>query len=137
MQINPGSHVPIFRQIVEGVQSSIAAGIFRPGEVLPSVRVLALELQVNPNTVQRAYEELERLGVVESRRGVGKFVSRRGAESALDQSEDSVREAFRRGVELARAADLPEKRIRKLFHGTLADEAASAAEELQDPRTRP
>jgi GntR family transcriptional regulator len=120
MQINPGSHVPIFLQIVEGVQSSIAAGIYRPGEVLPSVRVLAMELQVNPNTVQRAFEELERMGVVESRRGVGKFVSRRGPQSAIDQSEVAVRDAFRRGVELARAADLPDKRIRRLFHDAVS-----------------
>ena len=121
MQIDPSSHVPIFRQIVEGVQSSIAAGIFRPGEVLPSVRVLALELQVNPNTVQRAFEELERLGVVEARRGVGKFVARGGARSAVDQSEDAVRDAFRRGVDLARAADFPDRRTRKLFHDVLTE----------------
>ena len=129
MQINPSSHVPIFRQIVEGVQSSIAAGIFQPGEVLPSVRVLAMELQVNPNTVQRAFEELERLGVVESRRGVGKFVSRRGPQSALDQSEVAVRDAFRRGVELARAADLPHKRIRRLFHDALSVSPGTARPE--------
>ncbi|HUG92129.1 MAG TPA: GntR family transcriptional regulator [Planctomycetaceae bacterium] len=130
MQINASSHIPIFLQIVEGVQSSIAAGIFRPGEALPSVRVLAMELQVNPNTVQRAFEELERLGVVESRRGVGKFVSGRGPQSALDQSEGAVRDAFRRGVALARAADLPAKRIRRLFH-----DALSVAPD--DARTRP
>ena len=122
MQINAGSHVPIFRQIVEAVQSAIAAGIYRPGEALPSVRVLAIDLRVNPNTVQRAFEELERLGVVEARRGVGKFVSGRGPQSALDQSEVAVRDAFRRGVELARSADLPDKRIRRLFHEALSEE---------------
>ena len=71
MQLNPKSHVPIYQQIVDGIRSSIAAGIFRPGEILPSVRVLAVDAQVNPNTVQRAYEELERQGVIESRRGRG------------------------------------------------------------------
>ena len=121
MRIDPKSHVPVYLQIVEGIRSSIAAGVFLPGETVPSVRVLALELQVNPNTVQRAYEELERREVIESRRGVGKFVSRRGKRSAVTQSEVAVRADFSRGIEIARSADLPVSRIRVLFDECLAE----------------
>jgi GntR family transcriptional regulator len=126
MRIDAKSHVPVFRQIIEGLQSAIAAGIYRSGEVLPSVRVLAIELQVNPNTVQRAYEELERQGMIEARRGVGKFVARNGPRSALGQAEVAVREAFERGVDLAGDADLSKTRVRELFNDVLSQQSQAS-----------
>ena len=74
IHISQDAGIPIYRQIVEQVRDSIDAGVHRPGEALPSLRALAVEIRVNPNTVQRAYEELEREGLVESRRGRGVFV---------------------------------------------------------------
>lgn len=71
MVIDSKNAIPIYRQIVEQVSRAIDAGVYRPGESLPSQRVLAVELRVNPNTVQRAFDELLRDGVVESRKGVG------------------------------------------------------------------
>ncbi len=62
MNINPNSHIPVYQQIVEQVHAAVAAGIFRPDEMLPSIRAMSLRLLVNPNTVQRAYQELERQG---------------------------------------------------------------------------
>ena len=56
MSIDPASSTPVFQQIAEHVQRLVAAGVFRSGELIPSVRVMALELRVNPNTVQRAYQ---------------------------------------------------------------------------------
>ena len=82
-RIEPHSHVPIYLQIVEYLRSAIAAGVYRPGEALPSLRALALDLKVNPNTVQRAYDEMDRQGLIKSQRGVGMFVAERGARSAL------------------------------------------------------
>ena len=78
MKIDPRSHVPIYLQIAEEVRAAVAAGLFRPGEALPSLRALALEIQVNPNTVQRAYDGLEREGLIYSQRGRGLFVAERG-----------------------------------------------------------
>jgi GntR family transcriptional regulator len=67
--------LPIYLQLVERIQHQILRQERAPGEKLPSVRELALESHVNPNTVQRAYSELERAGIVETRRGKGTFIT--------------------------------------------------------------
>lgn len=66
---------PIYQQILDEIRRGIVVGLYKVGEPIPSVRQLAVELKVNPNTVAQAYRELERLGVVEVRRGQGTFVS--------------------------------------------------------------
>ena len=119
MKIDPGSHVPIYLQIVGEIRAAIGAGVFRPGEMLPSLRVLAADLRVNPNTVQRAYDELEREGVVQSRRGVGLFVADRDTRSARGEAEKAVLAAFRQGVEVGQEAGLPPERIRAVFDQAL------------------
>ena len=75
MLIDPKSPTPIFRQIAAQLRESIKAGVYKARERLPSIRALAVDIKVNPNTVQRAYDGLEREGIVESRRGVGVFVT--------------------------------------------------------------
>ncbi len=75
VEINTSSPQPIYRQIVEQVRRGVARGALSAGEALPSVRELAQRLVVNPNTVYRAYAELERAGVVRTERGVGTFVA--------------------------------------------------------------
>ena len=97
------------------IRAAIAAGVYRPGELLPSLRVLAVDLVVNPNTVQKAYDELEREGLVYSRRGVGVFVAKRGTESAQSQAEDTVVEAFKQGIRTGKAANLTPERLWTLF----------------------
>ena len=66
---------PIFLQIVERIQTDIVAGRYQPGDKLPSVRDLAAEASVNPNTTQKAFAELERTGLVYSRRTSGRFIT--------------------------------------------------------------
>ena len=97
MKIDPSSHVPIYLQIADGVRAAVAAGVYRPGEVLPSLRAMAIEIHVNPNTVQRAYDELEREGLIYSQRGRGLFVAERGTASAQSLAGDGVRRALGRG----------------------------------------
>ena len=75
MQITTGSGSPIYRQIVDQVRRAVAGGALLPGAQLPSVRGLAEELVVNPNTVARAYQELVRDGLLESQPGRGLFVA--------------------------------------------------------------
>ena len=74
IQIVPGDGLPIYLQIKSQVKYLVASGSLQAGEKLPAVRKLAETLLVNPNTVQRAYRELESEGVVETRRGAGVFV---------------------------------------------------------------
>ncbi|MCM1524925.1 MAG: GntR family transcriptional regulator [Ruminococcus sp.] len=69
------SNMPIYLQIAERLEIMIASGMIAPGEKLMSVRDLAIQAQVNPNTVQKAYGELERMGIVCSKRTAGRFVS--------------------------------------------------------------
>ena len=66
---------PIYAQLERGVRAAIATGRLRPGDQLPTVRQLAVDLQVNANTVARVYAELERSGVIETKRGVGSFIT--------------------------------------------------------------
>ena len=73
-RVQPGSGEPIYQQLVRQVKHSVATGVLPAGEQLPTVRELASELVVNPNTVARAYRELERDGVLQSVRGRGTFV---------------------------------------------------------------
>jgi GntR family transcriptional regulator len=73
--INLTDGVPIYRQIVNQIKYLVASGLIRPGEELPPIRTLALQLKVTPNTIVKAYGELEVSGVVHSRRGAGTYVS--------------------------------------------------------------
>ncbi len=75
LRIDPSSPEPLFQQLVNCVKSAVATGRMRPGDKLPSVRELARELVVNPNTVARAFQVLDAEGVTYSRRGSGTFVA--------------------------------------------------------------
>ena len=88
LDVDPRSGVPIYVQLVEGVRRALEVGTLRPGERLPTVRALAGELTVAPNTVVKAYNELQREGLIESRAGVGTVV--------VGEAEEGVR---RRKVE--------------------------------------
>jgi GntR family transcriptional regulator len=79
IHISPHDGVPIYLQIVNQVKYLVAAGRLAPGEELPAIRVLAERLEVNPNTVARAYRELEVAGVVTKRRTAGTYVSDAGS----------------------------------------------------------
>jgi len=74
-KLNPKSGVPIYRQIQDQIRYGVASGLLLPGEQLPTMRALAVELSVNPNTVIKAYSELEREGILTTEQGTGTFVS--------------------------------------------------------------
>lgn len=123
MGIDPNKHVPIYEQIIDHICGSIAAELFAVDGPLPSIRALALELVVNPNTVQRAYQELERLGLVRTRKGLGIFVTDDAVDLARRRSEESVRTMFSAGIDLGRQADLPQETMKSIFHQVLATRA--------------
>lgn len=85
IHISPSDGVPIYMQIVQQVKYLVAAGRLAPGEELPPIRVLAERLLINPNTVARAYRELETAGVVTKRRTSGTYVSAAGSPLAREE----------------------------------------------------
>lgn len=76
LRIEVRSSIPVYQQVVDGVKSAVAKGLLQPGDRLPAVRDLAGELTVNHNTVQKAYQELEREHVIEVLRGKGTYIAR-------------------------------------------------------------
>ena len=85
---------PIYTQLDRGLRAAIAAGRLQPGDQLPTVRQLAVDLRVNANTVARVYAELERAGVIETKRGVGSFISATPAQAHPPREHDRRLRAF-------------------------------------------
>ena len=115
MTIDPSSRAPVFEQIADRLRGDVAAGVFRPGDLIPSIREMALRLLVNPNTVQRAYEQLEREGLVAARKGVGMVVQASTAGDARKRTEQAVIGVFEQGVEQARRAGLTRVQVDRLY----------------------
>lgn len=97
INLNLSDGVPIYRQIVNQVKYLVASGLLEPGEELPTIRALALQLKVTPNTIVKAYDELESAGVIHKRRGSGCFVAearsllaKRERQRILDQRIDAL-----------------------------------------------
>lgn len=91
-QIHPSSGVPIYRQIIDQVRALIASGRLKPGELLPSVRQMAVDLEVNMMTVSKAYSRLEVEGVLERDRGTGMRVRAQAAASPVAARQLELRE---------------------------------------------
>jgi GntR family transcriptional regulator len=94
--INPTDPAPIWRQIEDGVRRLIALGALQPGAVVPSVRDLARDLRVNPNTVARAYQRLTDSGVLTVKRGEGTFVADSQPQTRKAERNGMLREAANR-----------------------------------------
>src|SRR4029453_3921386 len=92
--IDARDRTPIYAQLERGLRAAIATGRLRPGDQLPTVRQLAVDLSVNANTVARVYAELERAGVIETRRGVGSFVCGTAARAHPPREHDRRLRAF-------------------------------------------
>jgi GntR family transcriptional regulator len=86
------SGVPFHRQIVDQIRYGIASDRLMPGEQLPTVRELAVNLQVNPNTVRKSYSELEILGILDTQQGTGTFVSHRQVEIGEAEKQGMLRQ---------------------------------------------
>ena len=121
---NPSSGVPIYLQLMEQVKHGIETGALRPGEQLPGIRPLAEELVINPNTVAKAYRELEHEGVIELRHGAGAFVAGNARPKKLTESLRAGQALVATTVERLRARGLADDEIRRLFEAELAGRAA-------------
>jgi GntR family transcriptional regulator len=120
--IDPKSALPIHRQIAEQIRRGVAAGLLLPGDQLPSVRELAARLLVNPNTVAKVYRDLERDGLLETRRGQGTFVAADAAALAEGERRRLLTAQLRAVARDVRAFGLDEEAALDLFRRVLKDE---------------
>ncbi len=111
------SRIPIYEQIIASVKESVVSGLMTADEPLPSVRSLAGELAINPNTIQKAYSELERQGIVYSVPGRGSFVSsdtasieKQHRETIFNNLNNLIDEAMKAGIEISEIKNLLEKK---------------------------
>jgi GntR family transcriptional regulator len=129
-QVDPTSRVPIYRQLIDQVRQAVARGRLRAAARLPSVRVLSRELVVNPNTVARAYTELEREGVLNTRPGLGVFVAEPQAELTAAARRERLAEATDRflteAVHLGFSSDEVMSAVEKRIRGFQFVRAASS-----------
>jgi GntR family transcriptional regulator len=112
------SGVPTYLQLVQQVKQAVRLGILRPGDQLPTVKDVVGSLAINPNTVLKAYRELDHEGLVEGRRGQGTFVSSELPLLPPDETK-TLRSALQRWIVRARAQGLDDESIAALFADTV------------------
>jgi GntR family transcriptional regulator len=120
LTVDPRSGVPIYLQIAEQIKRSVALGVLQAGEQLPTVKQLALDLTVNPNTVARAYRDLERANVIETAPGRGSFVRADGASDSPRVAAEIAGNALDVALREAKAVGLTRDGMRELFEAALA-----------------
>jgi GntR family transcriptional regulator len=119
--VDPRSGVPLYLQLIEQIKRAVALGALAPGEQLPTVKALALDLTVNPNTVARVYRELERDGVIDTSPGRGSFVrSGNAGAQARRAMSDVARAAFEVAVREAKSLGLSREETQELMARTIA-----------------
>ncbi|AOS65296.1 GntR family transcriptional regulator [Actinoalloteichus hymeniacidonis] len=118
-RVSPSSGVPPYLQLVHQVEQGIALGYLNRGDQLPTVKGVARMLAINPNTVLKAYRELENKGLVQGRPGRGTFVSAEAENPLPEGSHDELRRTLAEWIRSARAAGLDADRMTGLFNTVL------------------
>ncbi len=118
--ISPGSQSPIYRQVIDQARLAIATGKAAPGDPLPSVRALAEELVVNPNTIAKAYAQLSSEGLIESHPGKGVFVAQKRQVYTKAERARRIDNALEAFLQEALCLGLTPDEARKLFESKLS-----------------
>ena len=121
---NPSSGVPIYLQLMEQVRHAVETGALRAGEQLPGIRTLAEELVINPNTVAKAYRELEHEGFVELRQGAGAFIAGTGATRKTNDKLRAGQAIVAAAVDKLRGKGVTDDEIRRLVEAELREKGA-------------
>ena len=122
--ISPAAPGPLYEQIVDSIKREISEGRIKPDTALPSFRALAEELVVSIITVKRAYEELEREGIIYRRQGLGTFVSAYGGERSRGAKIQAARELILQAIKEAKEAGLSKADFQSLVKDILEDSTA-------------
>lgn len=120
LRVNPADEIPIYEQIVRQVKFAIASKSLIQGELIPSVRELAKQLAVNPNTVIRAYRQLQDEGLLASRRGTGMIVTDRALELCHTQRAEMIRVRLRQVLAEAEQSGLDAATLRSIVESEIA-----------------
>ena len=115
IDLNAADERPIYGQIADRVKFAVAGGVLRPGDLVPSVRELSKQLVVNPNTVARAYRDLQAEGLLESVRGMGLQVAEGATDRCRAARREMVRHRLRRVLEEARQGRMEPAEIEAIF----------------------
>ena len=126
IRVDTSSSVPVFQQVVDEVKSAIARGAVMPGEAIPSVRQMAADTLLNPNTIAKAYRELERDGIVYTRRGLGIFVAERAGPITRTDRREELNDRLRKLIAEARRAGMTTPEIRARVDAALREHSAAA-----------
>jgi len=116
------SGVPVYRQLIDQVQAAVASGVLASGDQLPTVRQVAVDLAINPNTVSRAYREMEIRGMLDTQQGTGTFVADRKVEYSKDERERMLGQLVGEFVSRAGAAGFTLKQLMKALKELQPDE---------------
>lgn len=123
-RLSPHSGLPLYLQLMQQIRHAAESGVLQDGDQLPGIRTLAEELLVSPNTVAKAYSELEHEGLIDLRQGAGAFVSlNRRARNVLDHIENARRRAAGL-IEELREEGLRDDEIRRVFEAELSRQEA-------------
>jgi GntR family transcriptional regulator len=120
--IETSGFIPIYEQIKKGIKSEIYLGVLKANEALPSIRDLAAELVVNPNTVARAYRELELEGFIYTRKGKASFVTENSSDLIEKEKTKLIEDVFDRAISEARKFGLNSSEIRRLVESRLKNQ---------------
>ncbi|MGP0062759.1 MAG: GntR family transcriptional regulator [Isosphaeraceae bacterium] len=133
LDLNTGDERPIYGQIADRVKFAVAGGALRPGDMVPSVRDLSKQLVVNPNTVARAYRDLQTEGLLESVRGMGLQVAEGAVDRCRAARREMVRHRMRRAIEDARQSRMDPSEIEAIFREEWARAASPSNGEAAIP----
>ncbi len=122
--IEPNNGIPIYEQIVRQVKYAVAEGVLVPGEMIPSVRELSRELTVNPNTVQRAVQQLQAEQIIEPLRGRGLMVCTGAKRQCVTDRQNVLRDQLETLVGEAVQSGLAPERLREMFDRALTQSLA-------------
>jgi GntR family transcriptional regulator len=109
--LDPANGVPIYRQVIQQIEYAILSGRLRPGNRLPTIRALAVELKINPNTIAKAYSELEIRGILVTQVGSGTYISDKKPEMEIDPRKLKIDEVLARFITEMRNLGVTQKEL--------------------------
>lgn len=120
IKVDTSSFIPIYEQVKNQIKRQVGLGILKPKQMLPSIRDLASDLLINPNTVARAYRELEREGFIYTRKGKGCYVSVLSTTMIEDERTALLNQIFDDAIEEGMKFNIPHERLKRIFEERLS-----------------